>query len=56
MIVVFMLDGLHEAELCGRPLGLSFDSKGFMYAADAYYGIFKVNVTSGKKGYHTIIF
>lgn len=48
MIVVFMLDGLHEAELCGRPLGLSFDSKGFMYAADAYYGIFKVNVTSGK--------
>uniref|UniRef100_A0A1B6MR15 Strictosidine synthase conserved region domain-containing protein n=1 Tax=Graphocephala atropunctata TaxID=36148 RepID=A0A1B6MR15_9HEMI len=41
-------DGLYEPEICGRPLGLSFDSKGFMYTADAYYGIFKVNVSTGE--------
>lgn len=33
---------------CGRPLGLQFDKSGVLYVADAYYGIFKVDVTSGK--------
>lgn len=41
-------DGFHEEDKCGRPLGLSFDTKGSMYVADAYYGIFKVCLTSGK--------
>lgn len=40
------LDGLYEEHICGRPLGISVDKKGFLYVADAYYGIFKVNVNS----------
>ncbi|XP_015120142.1 adipocyte plasma membrane-associated protein [Diachasma alloeum] len=41
-------DGLWEEEKCGRPLGLKFDKKGNLFVADAYYGIFKVNVKTGK--------
>ncbi|XP_054262872.1 adipocyte plasma membrane-associated protein Hemomucin-like [Macrosteles quadrilineatus] len=41
-------DGIHEPEICGRPLGLSFDGNQNMYVADAYYGIFKVNLSSGE--------
>ncbi|XP_012272003.1 adipocyte plasma membrane-associated protein [Orussus abietinus] len=33
---------------CGRPLGLKFDKHGALYVADAYYGIFKVDVRTGK--------
>lgn len=43
---LFGLDGLHEEHICGRPLGLSVDKNGFLYVADAYYGIFKVDVNS----------
>ncbi|KAG8233760.1 hypothetical protein J437_LFUL003831 [Ladona fulva] len=37
-------DGVVEEEKCGRPLGLRFDSKGDLFVADAYYGLFKVDV------------
>ncbi|KAK7580269.1 hypothetical protein V9T40_000898, partial [Parthenolecanium corni] len=40
--------GFHEPQICGRPLGLRMDSKENLYVADAYYGIFKVNVTTGE--------
>lgn len=33
---------------CGRPLGLEFDKKGALYVIDTYYGLYKVDVTSGK--------
>ncbi|XP_026816428.1 adipocyte plasma membrane-associated protein-like [Rhopalosiphum maidis] len=39
-------DGLYEEHVCGRPLGLTMDKSGFLYVADAYYGIFKVNLNS----------
>jgi len=39
-------DGLHEEHICGRPLGLAMDKNGYLYVADAYYGIFKVDVKS----------
>ncbi|XP_066249443.1 adipocyte plasma membrane-associated protein Hemomucin [Euwallacea similis] len=41
-------DSLDES-ICGRPLGLEFSKDGLLYAADAYYGIFKVDVNTGKK-------
>lgn len=42
----FILDGLHEEHICGRPLGINVDKHGFLYVADAYYGIFKVKLIS----------
>ena len=36
-----------EAEVCGRPLGMRFDNKGKLIVADAYLGIFRVNVDTG---------
>ncbi|XP_050438846.1 adipocyte plasma membrane-associated protein Hemomucin-like [Adelges cooleyi] len=45
-----LCDGLYEEHICGRPLGLYFDKKGFIYVADAYYGLFKVNVNSTHMG------
>ncbi|OXU30113.1 hypothetical protein TSAR_003789 [Trichomalopsis sarcophagae] len=41
-------DGLWQESKCGRPLGLKFDKKGVLFVNDAYYGIFKVNVKTGK--------
>lgn len=38
---------LYEEDKCGRPLGLSFDKTGSLYVADAYYGIFKVDISTG---------
>lgn len=46
--VLFFLEGYWEEKKCGRVLGLAFDTKGFLYAVDAYYGIYKINVNSGK--------
>lgn len=43
--------GIHEESKCGRPLGMDFDADGNMYACDAYYGVFKVNVQTGKFKY-----
>lgn len=39
--------GLYEEHVCGRPLGLTFDKNGALYVADAYYGLFKVDVKTG---------
>jgi len=46
ILYLFLLisDGLYEEHICGRPLGLDIDKNGFLYIADAYYGIFKVNL------------
>lgn len=41
-------EGHWQEHICGRPLGLKFNKKGDLFAADAYYGIFKVDVTTGK--------
>ncbi|XP_076762389.1 adipocyte plasma membrane-associated protein Hemomucin [Xylocopa sonorina] len=41
-------DGLWQEEKCGRPLGLKFNDRGELYVADAYYGIFKVDVNTRK--------
>ncbi|KAG5347767.1 APMAP protein, partial [Acromyrmex charruanus] len=41
-------DGIWQEHKCGRPLGLKFDKKGNLYVADAYYGIFQVNVATGE--------
>ncbi|XP_014213010.1 adipocyte plasma membrane-associated protein-like [Copidosoma floridanum] len=30
----------------GRPLGLQFDKAGFLYAADLFFGIFKIDLTT----------
>lgn len=38
-----------EEEVCGRPLGMEFDKSGALFAADAYYGIYKVDVKTGTK-------
>lgn len=40
--------GLFEERLCGRPLGLHFDRNGALYVADAYYGVFKVDIKTGR--------
>lgn len=41
-----VLDGLYEEHICGRPLGLKVDNKGYLYVIDTYYGIFKVNLNA----------
>lgn len=39
-----------EEEVCGRPLGLAFDTQGNnLIVADAYYGIWEVDLVSGDK-------
>ncbi|XP_071962813.1 adipocyte plasma membrane-associated protein-like isoform X2 [Antedon mediterranea] len=41
--------GLADVEhICGRPLGLRFDKSGSsLYVAEAYSGLYKINLTSG---------
>lgn len=39
-----------EEDVCGRPLGLAFDTQGNnLIVADAYYGIWEVNLANGDK-------
>lgn len=39
-----------EESICGRPLGLAFDiDNDGLIIADAYYGIWHLNLTSGVK-------
>ncbi|XP_075223774.1 adipocyte plasma membrane-associated protein Hemomucin-like [Lycorma delicatula] len=40
-------EGLWEEDKCGRVLGLKFTSDGTLYAADPYYGLFTVNMSTG---------
>ncbi|XP_031618331.1 adipocyte plasma membrane-associated protein [Contarinia nasturtii] len=44
-------EGFVEERICGRPLGLAFDTlnPNNLIVADAYYGIWSVDLTSGKK-------
>lgn len=43
-------EGFAEEKICGRPLGLAFDTIGNnLIAADAYYGIWSVDLSNGKK-------
>lgn len=42
------IEGEWQEHLCGRPLGLKFNKNGELFVADAYYGIFKLDVTTGK--------
>ncbi|EFA07693.2 adipocyte plasma membrane-associated protein Hemomucin [Tribolium castaneum] len=41
--------GIYEERICGRPLGMAFDKNGVLFVADSYYGVFKVDVKTGKK-------
>lgn len=40
--------GIHDEAKCGRPLGLTFDRWGFLIVCDAYYGLHRVDVRSGR--------
>ena len=41
---------LYEEDVCGRPLGMAFDTLGNnLIVADAYYGIWSVDLTNGEK-------
>lgn len=43
----FKLDDEHQShQECGRPLGIRLRNN-ILYVADAYYGLIKVNVTTG---------
>ncbi|XP_055377097.1 adipocyte plasma membrane-associated protein Hemomucin [Condylostylus longicornis] len=43
-------EGVYEESKCGRPLGLAFDTLGNnLIAADAYYGIWEIDLSNGKK-------
>lgn len=39
----------HKLNRCGRPLGLRFDSQGYLVVADGVFGLYRVNVTHGAK-------
>ena len=39
----------HKLNRCGRPLGLRFNSLGYLLVVDANTGLYQVNVTSGAK-------
>lgn len=41
--------GYHTEPECGRPLGLKFDNNGNLIVIEAYSGIWKVDVKTGKK-------
>lgn len=51
VIVLFsVLDNIRDFRTCGRPLGLDFDNiPNHLIVADAYYGIWQVNINDGKK-------
>ncbi|KAJ9598455.1 hypothetical protein L9F63_010851, partial [Diploptera punctata] len=42
-------NGFLDEKNCGRPLGMNFGPDGFLYVADAYNGIYKVDVKTGSK-------
>lgn len=46
----FLIEDIYEESRCGRPLGLAFDTLGnSLIIADAYYGIWQVDLDNGKK-------
>ena len=38
---------IHE-EMCGRPLGLAFDVDGYLLVADSFYGLYRLDIHTGK--------
>lgn len=43
-------EGYHQEAKCGRPLGMAYDRKrNHLVVADAYYGIYEIDLSSGKK-------
>ncbi|XP_055587395.1 adipocyte plasma membrane-associated protein Hemomucin-like [Uranotaenia lowii] len=43
-------ESIYEPEICGRPLGIAFDTQGDnLIVADAYYGIWSVSLVNGDK-------
>ena len=40
-------EGLWDADNCGRPLGIRFNSNGHLIAGDSYLGIFKIDFEKG---------
>lgn len=47
---ILLSEGVVEEHICGRPLGFVIDEKNkVMYVADAYLGIWKVNLVTDKK-------
>lgn len=44
------LEGFIEESICGRPLGMAFDTiSDSLIVADAYYGIWSVDLSNGRK-------
>lgn len=41
-------EGMWDQRRCGRPLGLRFDSRGTLYAVDAYFGLKKIDIKTGR--------
>ena len=45
----FVYTGRFEDEpTCGRPLGMRLNKDGYLLVADAYLGLFQINVATGK--------
>ncbi len=40
-----------QEEKCGRPLGLAFDHAGYLLVADAFYGLYRLDVHTGEPLY-----
>ncbi|CAG9860313.1 unnamed protein product, partial [Phyllotreta striolata] len=39
----------YDEHICGRPLGIRFDKNGYLYVADAYYGILRFDLKKNEK-------
>nr|CAD7454076.1 unnamed protein product [Timema tahoe] len=51
MLQIVKIETLHQVGFwdeakCGRPLGLKSGKDGYLYVADAYYGLYRVNTTT----------
>ncbi|XP_055945476.1 adipocyte plasma membrane-associated protein-like isoform X2 [Argiope bruennichi] len=42
-------EGIFEEHICGRPLGMTFNKEGRLFVADAYHGLFSIDINTGKK-------
>ncbi|KAI1289893.1 Adipocyte plasma membrane-associated protein [Halotydeus destructor] len=43
-------DGIYyRVERCGRPLGMRFDNRGYLTVLDSFYGLWRMNATTGHK-------
>ena len=46
-LTLILLGSFEDEPTCGRPLGMRKDKDGYLIVADAYLGLFKVNVATG---------